>query len=346
MSAQLLGPLVDEPSTPWRPPLGRRRARTRVVIDRIGLPQALRWHAGALWFSDQFDDVVYRWTGGSTLEPVARISAPGGLGFLPDGRLLVVSTADGRIYRRDEVGSLVVHADLDGRLNGPLNDMITDAQGRAWVGNYGFDFDAATRDAPHSELYAPPGPARTALLRVDPDGSVHDTTWPVMFPNGCCWSAQSGALLVCETLAFTITALPVAGDGALGAPEEWARLIDPWLWNAVTSDGLLGTATRRLTSLLDHPRVSRLSSSPIAPEALAAETDGTVWVANALRGELLRLARGGRLVERVRTSGHTLGVSLGGPRGRTLFAGTVPTLDAEKSATTFAGRIELVELEP
>ena len=114
----------------------------------------------------------------------------------------------------------------------------------------------------------------------------------------------------------------------------------------MTAGGPLGVVTRRVTALLDHPWFSRVSSSPIAPEALAAETDGTAWVANALRGEVLRLARGGRVVDRVRTSGHTLGVSLGGSRGRTLFAATVPTLDAEASATTFAGRIELLELEP
>lgn len=325
-----------------RSPRGRR---ARPVIDGIGLPQALRWNAGALWFSDQFDDRVYRWDGAAALEVVAEVARPGGLGFLPDGRLLVASTADGCLYRLGDEGGLQLHADLTSYIRGPLNDLITDRHGRAWVGNYGFDFDAATRDTPHSHLYAPPGPPRTALVRVDPDGRVHETHPQLMFPNGSGWPAEPDTLLVCQTLAFTITAISVDADGTLGAPQEWAKLIDPWLWRAVTSAGLVGAVTRRVAALLDRPRIARHSSSPIAPEALAPMSDGSVWVANALRGEAVRLVRGGQRVDRVRTSGHTLGVVRGGEGQHTLYAATVPTLDPELAAAHFAGRIEAIDLQ-
>ena len=74
------------------------------------------------------------------VETVAIVAGqPSGLGWLPDGRLLVVSMRDRTLLRREPDGSLVVHADLSGIAGGPVNDMVVDAQGRAYVGNFGFD---------------------------------------------------------------------------------------------------------------------------------------------------------------------------------------------------------------
>jgi len=85
---------------------------------------------------------------------------PSGLGWLPGGRLLVVSTRDRTVLRREESGELVEHADLSAHATGHANDMVVDADGRAYVGNFGFD------------LMGGAGPAPAALVRVDPDGTV------------------------------------------------------------------------------------------------------------------------------------------------------------------------------
>lgn len=321
---------------------GARHPRTRVVIENIALPQALRWRDGCLWFSDQLDDTVYRWRPGGPLEPVAHVTLANGLGFLPDGRLLIVSTAEERVYRREPDGTLAVHADLAGLVAGPLNDLLVDDAGRAWVGNYGFDYDAARERAASSLLYAPPGIPTTRLVRIDPDGRAAAVEPPVTFPNGSCLVDEGRTMLVSESLSFRIAALPVAADGTLGAPRVWASLIDDGLWRSLTAGGLRGAAVRAVSTVVDRPAFARHSASPIAPEALAAHPDGSVYVANAVRGELVRVAAGGDIVERIPTSGHTVGVVRGGVDGRTLYAATVRTLDPDASAAHHAGRIEIV----
>ena len=91
--------------------------------------------------------------------PTSRSSRPGS-GWLPDGRLLVVSMRDRRVLRREPDGTLVVHADLSGHATGHANDMVLDGAGRAYVGNFGFDLMSGS-------------PLETAsLCRVDPDGTV------------------------------------------------------------------------------------------------------------------------------------------------------------------------------
>jgi sugar lactone lactonase YvrE len=56
--------------------------------------------------------------------------------LLPDGRMLVVSMRDARLLRREADGALVTHADLGAHVTGHPNDMVVDAHGRAYVGNF------------------------------------------------------------------------------------------------------------------------------------------------------------------------------------------------------------------
>jgi len=103
--------------------------------------EAPRWHDGRLWFSDFYaGQVMSAREDGSDLRLEAAVAQqPSGLGWLPDGRLLVVSMRDQKILRREADGSLRVHADLSGLASGHLNDMVVDADGRAFVGCFGFD---------------------------------------------------------------------------------------------------------------------------------------------------------------------------------------------------------------
>ena len=178
-----------------------------VVLDGLRFPEGPRWHDGALWFSDVHAGKVYRLDlDGGTSRVVAELgTAPSGLGFLPDGRLLISSGTDLRVYRRDHDGVLSVHADLSELASWQLNDMCVDGRGRAYVGDYG-------------DGSAPPAPPRpTDLLRVDPDGSTHVAAAEMMFANGMVVSADGGTLVVAETRSAPgrLTAFSITDHGTL-----------------------------------------------------------------------------------------------------------------------------------
>ncbi|MET9397118.1 SMP-30/gluconolactonase/LRE family protein [Kitasatospora sp. NPDC002965] len=315
-----------------------------IALSGLGVPESLRWHQGALWFSDLARGTVHRWDG--TAEPETVLEVPGragGLGWLPDGRLLVVSMDGGRVYRLEADGELAEHADLSHVVGGPLNDMLVDPEGRAYVGNFGFDFHAFSRKHPNSMLYVPPGPPRTPIACLAPDGSLLGLSEPLLFPNGTLLSADGRSVIVAETLGMRLTVFSRNPDGSLGDPEPWAPLISPLLWRLVNHRGVVGRVTRRISALLDHPVLSKYSSSLIAPDGISWDADDTsIWVANALRGECVRIAPGGRVLDRVATSQRTLSCLVAGHDGRTLFAGTVPTDDPVRAGELNRGRIEIV----
>jgi len=322
-------------------------ARTaRIALDGFGVPESLRWRDGLLWFSDMAQGTVHTWDGESaSADTVVEIPGrAGGLGWLPDGRLLAVSMDEHKVYRVEDDGSVVVHADLAGIAGGPVNDMLVDSVGRAYVGNFGFDYHAFNRAHHNSALYAPPGPPASTVACFAPDGALIGCSDPLLFPNGAVITAD-GTFVVAETLALRLVALRMDPDGTLHDPQPWAPLVSPVLWRLLNHGGLPGRMTRAVSALLDKPAVAKRSSSPIAPDGIALASDGrSIWVANALRGECVRVAQGGRVRERVRTSQHTLSCVVGGPRGRTLFAATVATDDPDAARALHAGRIEVVDL--
>ncbi|MFP3408780.1 gluconolactonase, partial [Pseudomonas sp. SIMBA_065] len=84
---------------------------------------------------------------------------PSGLGFLPDGTPIVVSSKNRRLMKI--VGtSIVEYADLSGVAAGDVNDFVIDRDGRIYVGNFGYDYDAGEPKA------------LTALHCVDRDGVI------------------------------------------------------------------------------------------------------------------------------------------------------------------------------
>jgi sugar lactone lactonase YvrE len=317
-----------------------------IALSGFGVPESLRWHDGALWFSDLAHGTVHRWSGTGKAETVIEVPGrAGGLGWLPDGRMLVVSMDGGCVYRLENDGDLVEHANLRNIAGGPVNDMLVDPAGRCYVGNFGFDYHAFNREHPNSMLYAPPGPPKAPIAVFDPDGNLLGLSEPALFPNGFLRTADGRTLVAAETLGLRITSFPIKEDGTLGSPQPWGSLVSPLLWRLVTHPGLPGRITRRISALLDHPAIAKRSSSPIAPDGLAWDRDGqSVWVANALRGECVHVARGGRILDRVVTSQHTLSCLVAGDGGRTLFAATVPTDDPIDAAKLDGGRIEIFQL--
>jgi sugar lactone lactonase YvrE len=238
-----------------------------------------------------------------------------------------------------------LHADLAAIAGGDANDMLVDDVGRAYVGNFGFDYHGARKSQANAMLYAPPGPPRAPVAAFAPDGAPIAATEPLWFPNGAVLLDGGRTLVVAETMAMRLTAFTVAPDGSLTEPREWASLIPGVLWRALNAGGAVGRVTRRVSALLDRPAIAKRSSSPIAPDGIAMHSDGeTIWVANALRGECVRVAQGGKVLDRVKTSQTTLSCVVGGDDLRTLYAATVPVLDPEEARLGRGGRIEAVRL--
>jgi sugar lactone lactonase YvrE len=144
-----------------------------LLIDGLYFGECPRWRDGWLYFSDFYAHAVKRIDLRGAAETVVEVAnQPSGLGWLPDGRMLVVSMRDRRLLRLDLDGRLVEHADLSGIATFHCNDMVVDTRGRAYVGNFGFDLDAYLHEHGPEAAIAEPAPPRARLARLDPDVSV------------------------------------------------------------------------------------------------------------------------------------------------------------------------------
>ena len=252
-----------------------------------------RWHDGRLWLSDFYTYQVMACDLQGRVEKIADVPGqPSGLGWLPDGRLLIVSMRERRVLRREADGQLVTHADLSRLAGGHVNDMVVDAQGRAWVGNFGFD------------LMGGGGVQTASLARVDPDGSVHEVARDLYFPNAILPTPDGRTLIVNETLGNRLSAFDIAADGSLGPRRDWA-VFGPLVQSDKLDDYIAG--------------------GKVAADGGALDAEGAVWVADAIGNRALRVAEGGRVLQEVSTGAQgTFACTLGGPDGRTLFLCVAP----------------------
>ena len=183
-----------------------------LLLEQIAFPESPRWHDGAFWFSDFYTHRVLRVGSDGVPETVVQVPGqPSGLGWLPDGRLLVVSMMDRRLLRLDGMRLSEV-ADLSSLAPFHCNDMVVDAQGRAYIGNFGFDMPA--REAPRP----------TVLIMVTPDGAARVVADELHFPNGTVITPDGGTLIIGESYKARLTAFDIAADGALRNRRVWAQL--------------------------------------------------------------------------------------------------------------------------
>jgi sugar lactone lactonase YvrE len=187
-----------------------------LIYDELAFGECPRWHDGRLWLSDIFGKRVVAVDLDGGAEEICTVDAhPGGLGWLPDGRMLVVSMADRRVLRLESRG-LVEHADLAAVCPGNCNDMVVDAAGNAYVGNIGFPY--AYRGAPVPVRHA------TSLVLVTPDGQVRPQAGTLMCPNGAVISADGSTLVVAQSHMGRLTAYTIADDGSLHGERVFADL--------------------------------------------------------------------------------------------------------------------------
>lgn len=172
-----------------------------------------RWHEGALWFSDFYDEAVFRVVPGELPEKVFSVpQQPSGLGWLPNGDLLVSSMLDKTLYRWSETQGLNEYADVSAIAERRINDMLVEPSGRAWVGNFGFVHQDGEAIAPGT------------LARIDTDRSVHAAAGDLLFANGMVLIDGGKTLVVAETYRGCLTAFDIESTGDLVNRRLWAQL--------------------------------------------------------------------------------------------------------------------------
>lgn len=290
------------------------RRELKILADGFSYLEGPRWHDGRLWLSDFYTQRVIAVALDGTVEDIAIVAEqPSGLGWLPDGRLLIVSMKDRKILRQELDGSLVEHADLAPYATGHGNDMVVDATGNAYVGNFGFDLMSGE-------------PFRSSsLVKVDPNGNVQVVAEDLKFPNGSVITPDGKTLIVDETFGNRISAFDIGEDGSLGVRRDWAN------WGPLPDTTDIGTL---------------LSAVKVGPDGNTLDADGCVWIADAIGGRAVRVKEGGEIVDEISTGDDSVfAVALGGDDGKTLFLCLAPDFDETKRSAAREARIGYVTVD-
>jgi sugar lactone lactonase YvrE len=181
-----------------------------VLLEGLVFGESPRWHDQRLWVSDWGAGRVLSVGADAQVTVEAQVASfPMCIDFLPDGRLLVVSSADRQVLLREPDGALVVHADLAPVSLKPWNEIVVHASGNAYVNSIGFDFPGEQ-----------PGPGIIVLVRSD--GQVAPVAADLAFPNGMAITSDGQRLIVAESHAEQLTAYDIAADGSLSGRRVWA----------------------------------------------------------------------------------------------------------------------------
>ena len=262
---------------------------TPLVTGRSFL-EGPRARGDALYVSDMHGDAVVRVSADGAVSTVVEMAQPSGLGWLPDGTLLVSSMA-ARLVMRWDGGTPRVHADLSAVAPFEINDMVVDRHGHAFVGQFGYNLRGGAM------------PVEAPLLRVDPDGSVHEAAPALRMANGMAITNDDRTLVVAESSGKCLTGFDLADDGTLSNRRVWA-------------------------ALPDHP------------DGICLDAEDGVWIAAPVTDRFVRVVEGGTVTDVVETPGrHGIACALGGADGRTLYMCTSTThgaRDESRAALTAA----------
>lgn len=286
----------------------------RTLAEGIYFGEGPRWHAddpgGRLWFSDFYSSRVCSLSLEGDLRTELELDGrPSGLGWMPDGSLLVVRMELRQVWRRWPDGRFELHADVADHSAFLCNDMVVDGSGRAYVGNFGFDLDAELHArGPESVIADHP---QTCLALVQSDGTVSDAApgESFSFPNGMVITPDGSMLIVGETLGGRLSAFDIGADGTLSGRREYA------------------------------------STWPRVPDGICLDATGAVWIANPLAPECALIAPGGEVLEVIQTGLPCYACMLGGPEGKHLFMLVAPSSDATAAARAPLGKVLVAEVK-
>jgi sugar lactone lactonase YvrE len=263
----------------------------KVLIDGLAFPEGPRWHDGKFYFSDMHAHHVVAVDMAGKPAVVCEVpNRPSGLGWLPDGRMLVVSMTDRTLMRLDRDGLKAV-ADMSKLAPFDCNDMVVDARGNAYVGNFGFD------------LHKNEAQRVTTLVMVAPDGVARVVAEDLMFPNGMVITPDGKTLIVGESFGFKLTAFDIGANGSLANRRVWADLK-----NRVPDGICLDAENAVWVSCPTASEVIRVKQGGEVVERIKVATDAfacmlggpdgrTLFVATSPTSdpEKCRAARGGRI---------------------------------------------------
>jgi len=290
-----------------------REHAIRNVASGFHFLEGPRWHDGQLYFSDFYGGRVYVLDSTDQVKTVCQLAQfVSGLGFTPAGELLAVAVNERKVLRCTPGGKLVEVADLSGRSKSSCNDMLVDERGRAYVGNFGFDAGSENIRA-------------TNLFMVSPAGEVSVVAQDLIFPNGMAKTPDGRTLIVAETFAGRLSAFTIHEDGRLSGHRTWAAL------------------TQSSFSTVKEAVDSR---DPL-PDGICLDAEGAIWIGDAGGRGALRVAPGGKILDRVDTPDLSVyAVALGGADRRTLYLCAARPLlsnDAtvEKESVLFSTRVDV-----
>ena len=253
-------------------------ADATTLLEGRAFLEGPRWHDGALWVSDMHAQEVLRVALDGSVQVVARVEGdPSGLGFLPDGTLLIVSMRDRHLLHLEDGKPPQLFADCSGVAPFEINDLVVDRAGHAFISQFGFDFHAGAkyRSAP--------------LLRVDPDGSVHEATAGLRMANGLVVTRDGSTLVVAESTGKDLVAFDLAADATLSNRRVWAEL-------------------------------------PEYPDGICIDGEDGVWIASPVGDRCVRVVEAGAVTDVLDFPGrHTIACAIGGGDGHTLFVCTSST---------------------
>ena len=281
---------------------------TRVISEGLSFGEAPRWHDERLWFSDFYRHGVFSIDADGANERLEHVvdNQPSGLGWLPNGDLLCVSSTDHRVLRF-RGNARTEFADISEYCGFWANDMVVSHTGYSYVGNFGFDLDTMLADIGVEGMLATPPPT-TNLVVLNQDGDVIQSVPDMAFPNGTVITPDGATLIVGETMAFRLTAFDVHSDGTLSNRRIWAQL------DFVATDGM------------------------------CLDAQGQIWLANALTNKCLRVKEGGEITGEVMTSQTAFACMLGGDDGTTLFIMTAPSSNRFEIADKTLGKPEVARV--
>jgi sugar lactone lactonase YvrE len=282
----------------------------RTVLDDLVFTEGPRWRDGRLWCSDMHDHRVISTALDGRADTVVRIDddEPSGLGWLPDGRLLVVAMETQRLLRVETDGSVATHAELSSAARGSLNDMIVAADGTAYIGDMGVRIH---------ELGAERRAGQT--FRVAPDGAWECAADDLQSPNGHILTDDGRTLIVAESGGGRLTAFTVREDGTLTDRRSYAEL------------------TPARDDVLFAP-----------PDGICLDAEGAVWVADPLGARVFRVLEGGEVTDTIDFHGSAVipvACVLGGPDRRTLLMCVAADWKRDALEGTRTGRIVATDVD-
>jgi sugar lactone lactonase YvrE len=155
-------------------------------------------------------------------------------------------------------------------------------------------------------------PVDTCVIAcVEPDGRARVVAKGLSFPNGIVITPDGKTLIVAETMGHRLTAFDVQADGSLANRRVYAQLPED-----------------------------------VGPDGIALDAEGAVWLANPDgKPAVLRVHKGGEIVDKVDLDTHGYAVMLGGPKRRHLFISGSDSHDPAEIARKPSATLRVIEVE-